>query len=138
MIKGSRGLYGLALLIFLLKLNVLEIVGEGAHERLSTWMFGSSKQVLRSKRWLGKFEENAIDIACPYLYFLHTYISIEILGMLCQNSFTIRIPTKGHDSPQRKESIACWSFKVLKVFLLSGYKEMHCSHTLILYFQDFL
>jgi hypothetical protein len=34
--KGSRGLYGLALLVFLLKLNMLEIVGEGAQERLST------------------------------------------------------------------------------------------------------
>jgi len=36
MMKGSRGLYGLALLVFLLKLNVLEKVGEGARERLST------------------------------------------------------------------------------------------------------
>jgi len=34
--KGSRGLYGLALVGFLLKLNVLEIVGEEACERLNT------------------------------------------------------------------------------------------------------
>jgi hypothetical protein len=68
-------------------------------------MFGSSEQVLCNKRWLGKFEENAIDIACPYFYFLHTYIFIEIPGMLCIEF--IRIPTKGYDSPQRKESEAC-------------------------------
>jgi len=34
--RGSRGLYGLALVVFLLKLNVPEIVGKGAWERLST------------------------------------------------------------------------------------------------------
>jgi hypothetical protein len=36
MMKESRGLYGLALVGFLLKLNVLEVVGEEAWERLST------------------------------------------------------------------------------------------------------
>jgi hypothetical protein len=64
-------------------LNMLEIVGEGAWERLSTWMFGIFEQVFYSERWLGKFEKNAIDIACPYLYGFHTYISIGILQMLC-------------------------------------------------------
>jgi hypothetical protein len=34
--RGSRGLYGLALVVFLFKLNILEIVGKGAWERLST------------------------------------------------------------------------------------------------------
>jgi hypothetical protein len=34
--KGSKGLYGLALVVFLFKLNMLEIVGEGAWERLNT------------------------------------------------------------------------------------------------------
>jgi hypothetical protein len=34
--KGPRGLFGLALVGFLLKLNVLEIIGKGAWERLST------------------------------------------------------------------------------------------------------
>jgi len=36
MMRGSRGLFGLALVGFLLKLNVLKIVGEEAWERLST------------------------------------------------------------------------------------------------------
>jgi len=36
MMRGSRGLFGLALVGFLLKLNVLEIVGDEAWERLST------------------------------------------------------------------------------------------------------
>jgi hypothetical protein len=34
--KGSRWLYGLALMGFLLRLNVLEIVGEEAWEKLNT------------------------------------------------------------------------------------------------------
>jgi hypothetical protein len=34
--KGSRGLYGLALVGILLKFNVLGVVGEEAWERLST------------------------------------------------------------------------------------------------------
>jgi hypothetical protein len=34
--RGSKGLYGLALMVLLLKLNVLEIVAKGAWERLST------------------------------------------------------------------------------------------------------
>jgi hypothetical protein len=33
---GSRGLFGLALMGFLFKLNVFEIIGEGAWERLNT------------------------------------------------------------------------------------------------------
>jgi hypothetical protein len=36
MMKGSRGLYGLVLVGFLFKLNVLEVVGEETWERLST------------------------------------------------------------------------------------------------------
>jgi hypothetical protein len=35
-IRNSKGLFGLALVGFLLKLNVLEIIGKGAWERLST------------------------------------------------------------------------------------------------------
>jgi hypothetical protein len=34
--KGSRGLFELALIGFLFKLNVLEIIGKGAWERLNT------------------------------------------------------------------------------------------------------
>jgi hypothetical protein len=34
--RDLRGLYGLALVVFLFKLNMLEIVGEGAWERLNT------------------------------------------------------------------------------------------------------
>ncbi len=34
--EGLQGVYGLALMVFLLKLNVLEIVGKGAWERPST------------------------------------------------------------------------------------------------------
>jgi len=34
--RSSKGLFGLALVGFLLKLNVLEIIGKGAWERLST------------------------------------------------------------------------------------------------------
>jgi hypothetical protein len=33
--KSSRGLFGLALVVFLLKLNVLEIIGKDAWERLN-------------------------------------------------------------------------------------------------------
>jgi hypothetical protein len=40
--RGSRGLLGLALVGFLRKLNVLDII-VGTWERLNTWMFGSSK-----------------------------------------------------------------------------------------------
>jgi hypothetical protein len=34
--KGSKGLFGLALMGFLFKLNMLEIIKKGAWERLST------------------------------------------------------------------------------------------------------
>jgi hypothetical protein len=34
--KGSKGLFGLALMEFLLKLNMLELIKKGAWERLST------------------------------------------------------------------------------------------------------
>jgi hypothetical protein len=34
--RGSRGLFGLTLMGFVLKLKVLEIIGKGAWERLST------------------------------------------------------------------------------------------------------
>jgi hypothetical protein len=36
MMRGSRWLFGLALMGFLFRLNVLEIVGEEAWERLNT------------------------------------------------------------------------------------------------------
>jgi hypothetical protein len=72
MMIGSRRLFGLALVGFLFKLNVLEIIGKGAWERLSTWMFGSFEQFLSSGRVMGKVEKDAIDIACPFLCHLHT------------------------------------------------------------------
>jgi hypothetical protein len=34
--RDLRGLYGLALVVFLVKLNVLEIVGKGGWESLNT------------------------------------------------------------------------------------------------------
>jgi hypothetical protein len=34
--RGSRGLFGIDLVGFLLKLNVFKIIGKGAWERLST------------------------------------------------------------------------------------------------------
>jgi hypothetical protein len=69
---GSRGLFGLALMGFLFKLNVLEIIRKGAWERLSTRMLGSFKQVFYSGRFIGRIEEDAVDIACPFLCHLHT------------------------------------------------------------------
>ncbi len=77
--RGSRGLFVLTLMRFLFKLKVLEIIGKGAWERLSTSMLGSFEQVLYSGRFLGRFKEDAIDIACPFLCHLHTYIFVGIL-----------------------------------------------------------
>jgi len=54
-IRGSRGLFGLALMGFLLKLNVLEIIGKGAWERLSIGMLGNSEQVFSI---MGDFQED--------------------------------------------------------------------------------
>jgi hypothetical protein len=46
-------------------------------------MFGTFRQVLCSGRVLGRFEKEAANIACPYLYCLHTYIYVAILGIMC-------------------------------------------------------
>jgi hypothetical protein len=42
-------------------------------------MLGSSKQVLYSERFMGRFEEDVVDIACPFLCHLHTSNSVGIL-----------------------------------------------------------
>jgi hypothetical protein len=54
-IRGVRGLFGLALMGFLLKLNVLEIIGKGAWERLSIGMLGNFEQVFSI---MGDFQED--------------------------------------------------------------------------------
>jgi hypothetical protein len=71
MMRGSRGLFGLALMGFLLKLNVLEIIAKGAWERLSIGMLWNSEQVFCNGRFLGRFED-VVDIACPFICQLHT------------------------------------------------------------------
>jgi hypothetical protein len=42
-------------------------------------MLGSSEEVFYSGRLLGRFEKHVVDIACPFVCHLHTYISIGIL-----------------------------------------------------------
>jgi hypothetical protein len=60
----------------------------GKIEYLNVWKF----RVFCNGKFMGKFEETTIDIACPYFYHVQTNISIRILGKLCANLFVVRIP----------------------------------------------